>query len=84
MQNSNSKDGTEVPQSENVEVPTSSQTIAKPNVMRSLSNGQIEMIADIFSKKEQIFIDDRLGAEWILCHAFQLGAKFYRDFTNCA
>jgi hypothetical protein len=34
MINSNSKDGTEVPQSENVEVSMSSQTIAKPNVSR--------------------------------------------------
>ena len=32
MQNSNSNDGTEVPQSKNVEVSTSSQTIAKPTV----------------------------------------------------
>ena len=36
MLNSNSKDGTEVPQSENVEVSTLSQTIAKPHVTGSL------------------------------------------------
>ena len=34
MLNSNSKDGTEVPQNAEADVPTSSQTIAKPNVMR--------------------------------------------------
>ena len=36
MQNSNSKDGTEVPASTNAEDLTSSQTIAKPNVVRRL------------------------------------------------
>lgn len=35
MQNSNSKDGTEVPQSTEADVTTSSQTIAKPLVVRS-------------------------------------------------
>ena len=33
MQNSNSKDGTEVPQSETADITTSSQTIAKPLVV---------------------------------------------------
>ena len=60
------------------------QALRKTDVMRSLSNEQIEMIADIFANREQIVIDESLGVEWILSHAFQLGAKFYRDFTNCA
>ena len=38
MQNSNSKDGTYVPTSIIADVPTSSQTIAKPNVVCRLSN----------------------------------------------
>lgn len=59
------------------------QALRKTDVMRSLSNEQIEMIADIFANREQIVIDESLGVEWILSHAFQLGAKFYRDFTNC-
>ena len=58
--------------------------LRKTDVMRSLSNEQIEMIADMFANREQMVIDESLGAEWILSHAFQLGAKFYRDFTNCA
>ena len=37
MLNSNSNDGTEVPQSDAAEVTTSSQTIAKPNVSGSFS-----------------------------------------------
>lgn len=60
------------------------QALRKTDVMRSLSNEQIEMIADMFANREQMVIDESLGAEWILSHAFQLGAKFYRDFTNCA
>ena len=59
------------------------QALRKTDVMRSLSNEQIEMIADMFANREQMVIDESLGAEWILSHAFQLGAKFYRDFTNC-
>jgi len=59
------------------------QASRKTDVMRSLSNEQIEMIADMFANREQLVIDEGLGAEWILGHAFQLGAKFYRDFTNC-
>lgn len=60
------------------------QELRKIDVMCNLSNEQIEMIADMFAKREQILIDESFGAEWILSHAFQLGAKFYRDFTNCA
>ncbi len=56
--------------------------LRKTDVMRSLSNEQIEMVADMFANREQMVIDENLGAEWILSHAFQLGAKFYRDFTN--
>ena len=37
MQNSNSKDGTNVPTSTNIDWTTSSQTIAKPNVICSQS-----------------------------------------------
>lgn len=64
--------------------PAQKQALRKTDVMRSLSNEQIEMIADMFAQREQIVIDESLGAEWILSHAFQLGAKFYRDFINCA
>ena len=60
------------------------QALRKTDVMRSLSNEQIEMIADMFANREQMVIDESLGVEWILSHAVQLGAKFYRDFTNCA
>ena len=38
MQNSNSNDGTNVPTSTNAEVPTSSQTIVKPNVSGALQD----------------------------------------------
>ena len=56
---------------------------APQQALRSLSNEQIEMIADMFANREQMVIDESFSAEWILSHAFQLGAKFYRDFTNC-
>jgi len=59
------------------------QLIPKTDVVRSLSNEQIEMIADIFAKQQAMLLDESFGLEWIVGHAFQLGAKFYRDFTSC-
>lgn len=58
------------------------QVLRKTDVMRSLSNEQIELIADMFAKREKYLYED-MGAEWLLGHAFQLGAIFYRDFINC-
>lgn len=46
-----------------------------------ISDEQIELIANIFSKGNQHLLAD-MEIEWLLSHAFQLGAKFYRDFTN--
>jgi hypothetical protein len=53
------------------------------DVTSHLSNKQIELIATIFSKGNEYELSD-MEVEWLLGHAFQLGAKFYRDFiTNC-
>ena len=47
----------------------------------SLTDGQIEIIADLFSRRECLVVEGR-GTEWLLNHAFQLGMKFYRDLLN--
>lgn len=55
-----------------------------------LNDGQIEVISDIFSRREALLMGEEGGqgvdysAEWLLGHAFQLGAKFYRDFVTAA
>jgi hypothetical protein len=50
-------------------------------IVKKLSDEQIELVANIFSQGNQHLLAD-MEVEWLLCHAFQLGAKFYRDFTN--
>ena len=50
MLNSNSKDGTEVPTSINADCTSSSQTIAKPTVVRSFSLEQYQKMAESFNK----------------------------------
>jgi len=50
-------------------------------VISRLSDDQIELVANIFSKGNQHLLAD-MEVEWLLSHAFQLGAKFHRDFTN--
>jgi hypothetical protein len=47
-----------------------------------LTDRQIEIVATIFSKGNEYHLSD-MDAEWLLGHAFQLGAKFYRDFMEC-
>ena len=47
----------------------------------SLTDNQIETIADLFSKREHIAVSE-MDAEWLLSHAFQLGMKTYRDLLN--
>jgi hypothetical protein len=48
-----------------------------------LSDDQIEVVADRVAHDQSVFIDEDLGVRWIFSHAFQLGAKFYRDFMAC-
>jgi hypothetical protein len=48
----------------------------------NLTDRQIEIIATIFSKGNEYALSDH-DVEWLLGHAFQLGAKFYRDFIEC-
>jgi len=48
----------------------------------NLTDRQIEIIATIFSKGNENALYDK-DVEWLLGHAFQLGAKFYRDFIEC-
>jgi hypothetical protein len=50
-------------------------------VISRLSDEQIELVANIFSQGNQHLLAD-MEVEWLLSHAFQLGAKFHRDFTN--
>ena len=47
----------------------------------SLTDEQIETIADLFSRREHIVVGE-MDAEWLLSHAFQLGMKTYRDLLN--
>jgi len=47
----------------------------------SLTDNQIETIADLFSKRECLVVDGQ-ETEWLLSHAFQLGMKTYRDLLN--
>lgn len=47
----------------------------------SLTDRQIEIIADLFSRREHLVVKGR-DTEWLLNHAFQLGMKFYRDLLN--
>lgn len=42
----------------------------------SLTDSQIEIIADLFSRRECLVVEGQ-GTEWLLNHAFQLGMKFY-------
>jgi len=48
---------------------------------KKLTDKEIEMIADIYSKMNQAMLS-QMEVEWLLSHSFQLGAKFYRDFIN--
>jgi len=50
-------------------------------VISRLSDEQIELVANIFSKGNEHLLAD-MEVEWLLSHAFQLGAKFHRDFTK--
>ena len=47
----------------------------------SLTDNQIETIADIFSRRECLAVNGQ-ETEWLLSHAFQLGMKTYRDLLN--
>ena len=49
--------------------------------MKDLTNYQIELIAELFAKRE-VFLVEAFGPQWILSHAFQLGLKFGLEFTN--
>lgn len=51
------------------------------NKKQALSDGQIELIADIYAQGNQHSLCS-MDTEWLLSHAFQLGAKFYREFTT--
>ena len=55
--------------------------IADVSTRFSLTDNQIETIADLFSKREHIAVSE-MDAEWLLSHAFQLGMKTYRDLLN--
>jgi hypothetical protein len=58
-----------------------SQPSCLGDVIGRLSDEQIELVANIFSQGNQHLLAD-MEVEWLLGHAFQLGAKFHRDFTN--
>ena len=47
----------------------------------SLTNEQIETIANLFSRRECLVVQGQ-DTEWLLCHAFQLGMKTYRELLN--
>jgi len=55
--------------------------IAGVSTRFSLTDEQIETIADLFSKREHLVVSE-MDAEWLLSHAFQLGMKTYRDLLN--
>ena len=68
MQNSNSKDGTEVPQSTEADVTTSNQAIAKPSVMRSpiyytphISEMYFGFQFEVLNSKEHYFFEGADG-----------------------
>ena len=46
--------------------------IAGVSTRFSLTDEQIETIADLFSKREHLVVSE-MDAEWLLSHAFQLG-----------
>ncbi|MEP7317197.1 MAG: hypothetical protein ABI921_00595 [Panacibacter sp.] len=61
MQNSNSNDGTEVPQSTNADVTMSSQTIAKPLVGRSVNQEYADLAfrqQELTNKKQRSIEDE--------------------------
>jgi len=60
---------------------TQQLNIADVSTRFSLTNNQIEIIADLFSKRECLVVDGQ-DTEWLLSHAFQLGMKTYRDLLN--
>jgi hypothetical protein len=47
----------------------------------SLNDNQIEIIADLFSKRESLLFGDQ-DAEWLLSHAFQQGMKTYKKLIE--
>ena len=55
--------------------------IADVSTRFSLTNEQIETIADLFSRRECLVVEGQ-DTEWLLSHAFQLGMKTYRDLLN--
>ena len=57
--------------------------IADVSTRFSLTDNQIEIIADLFSRRECLVVEGQ-DTEWLLNHAFQLGMKAYRDLLNVA
>ena len=55
--------------------------IADVSTRFSLTDNQIETIADLFSRRECLVVEGQ-DTEWLLSHAFQLGMKAYRDLLN--
>ena len=55
--------------------------IADVSTRFSLTDNQIETIADLFSRRECLVVEGQ-NTEWLLSHAFQLGMKAYRDLIN--
>jgi len=55
--------------------------IADVSTRFSLTDNQIETIADLFSRRECLAVEGQ-DTEWLLSHAFQLGMKAYRDLLN--
>ena len=55
--------------------------IADVSTRFSLTDNQIETIADLFSRRECLVVEGQ-DTEWLLSHAFQLGMKVYRDLLN--
>ena len=83
MQNSNSNAGTNVPQIENADVTTSSQTIAKPIVMRRFDNAFTPPFR--LGKKQKRAILDANGIEVIIMpHNNETQAQMYCDYLNGA
>ena len=51
------------------------------NITIHLNNKQIEQIACIFSQGNCTVLELH-DCEWLLSHAFQLGAKYYREYVK--
>jgi hypothetical protein len=50
--------------------------------MNKITNSEIELVAEIFAEYESKILNEELGIEWLLSHAFQRGAKWMRNING--